>query len=500
MGDLEAGLSGYRRAIARAEQAHSALFVDEWRMEFLETEPRLIDEFLGALLAHRSALAPEAIWRWVARARSRLPAANPDRATHDRPLAERRASVLRRELESCYTQLGRLQAGHARRIEPTRVRSMERRALALEARLRRFAATAPPVAQVTASTPAPAIADGEAHVVYFSAGGRLAALRRDRAGWRLFRDLGPLEEIERLLRLFHHQMEARGSDAAVLRTHGGQIAARAVQHLAALGQRVLEPVLEPGIVRLRISPYGPLFRAPFHALAWRGAPLIERCVVAIDPGFAMDYRAAPADRRGALVIGFDGPAQGAAEREALAVAKILEGSGIEVRSRIGAGAKRSEVLDAAEGVSLVHLGGHGVFRLEHPEFSALRLGDGWLTTQDLAALPLRGAAVVLSACETGPRGAVAGTEMLGLVRGLARAGTAAVVASLWRVDDEGTLTLMQALYESWRRRGLLGAALREVQWEAARRGEEPYLWASFCLTGDPDVPWPQPLSEPSCSG
>src|SRR5216684_602167 len=68
---------------------------------------------------------------------------------------------------------------------------------------------------------------------------------------------------------------------------------------------------------------------------------------------------------------------------------------------VGEQASRAAVRDQVADADVVHLACHGQFRPDNPLFSALRLGDGWLTVRDAYDLDLDGTLVTLSACETG---------------------------------------------------------------------------------------------------
>jgi len=131
--------------------------------------------------------------------------------------------------------------------------------------------------------------------------------------------------------------------------------------------------------------------------------------------------------------------------------------------------------------------------------------DGILTAEEVASLNLSGVDLaVLSACETG-LGEVAGGEgVLGLQRAFQVAGAATVVASLWKVDDQATRSLMERFCENlWTRKLGKLQALREAElWmihEGPSRGlvivdpepqpgkpahADPYYWAAFELSGD----------------
>ena len=116
--------------------------------------------------------------------------------------------------------------------------------------------------------------------------------------------------------------------------------------------------------------------------------------------------------------------------------------------------------------------------------------------------------VVMSACETG-LGPVAGGEAIaGLQRSFQIAGADTVIASLWKVDDRATQTLMVKFYENlWQHKMSKPEALRMAQLAMLKRydaktGElrglgdktvklktksnrlHPRFWAAFQLSGD----------------
>ena len=73
--------------------------------------------------------------------------------------------------------------------------------------------------------------------------------------------------------------------------------------------------------------------------------------------------------------------------------------------------------------------------------------DGILTALEASNLELDGVELVtLSACETARGTAESGEGVQGLVSAFQMAGARRVIASLWKVDDEGTRHLMEGLY------------------------------------------------------
>jgi tetratricopeptide (TPR) repeat protein len=494
MGDIAAALSAYREAIQHSKDVHASQFVDEWRVGFLGGELALLDESLGILLERRPRPRANEIRAWIALA-TKAGQHGGSAPAECSPVVARQIARLRGELEACFAHLWRVNGVAEAPVRTIAGHRLERRAEALESRLRRLAgARVRPVASRTTRHAVGSRSPGPNEVIltYFSAAGRLGALRQGPDGSRVFPDLAPMSELERHVQLLHHQMDLRASQLPTMAAHDTELRARSRRHLDVLGRMILDPVLSPdrAIRRIVIAPWGPLFRIPFHALHWRGAPLTAVSEVSV----ALTPQVAPASpggtREGAWVIAFDPKGDSAIQEEARTVAAALAKGGTKVQLRLGSEADRAAIEQAAREAELIHLAGHAVYRAMHPEFSALRVADGCVNVRDFAALDLRGALVVLSACETGPRAVGATHESLGLVRGLTRAGARTILASLWRVDDRATLDEMRALYEGWPRAGRLGRTWREAQLRSAIASQDPFLWAAFTLFGDPDAPWP----------
>jgi hypothetical protein len=96
------------------------------------------------------------------------------------------------------------------------------------------------------------------------------------------------------------------------------------------------------------------------------------------------------------------------------------------------------------------------------------------------------ALAVLSACDTGLGKRLSGEGLVGLTRAFLYAGTAAVVVSLWQVEDRSTAELMVQLKENLDRGDDHAEALRQAKLGliAGGRFAEPRLWAPFILVGD----------------
>jgi CHAT domain-containing protein len=145
---------------------------------------------------------------------------------------------------------------------------------------------------------------------------------------------------------------------------------------------------------------------------------------------------------------------------------------------------------------ILHFATHGLVDATHPELSGILLSlfdeqgapqIGLLTLQDIYNLNLPVDMVVLSACETALGKEVKGEGLMGLTRGFMYAGASRVVATLWKVNDVASASLMSGFYRAMEQDHLPpAAALRKAQVEMRkdRRWSAPYYWAGFELQGE----------------
>ena len=111
--------------------------------------------------------------------------------------------------------------------------------------------------------------------------------------------------------------------------------------------------------------------------------------------------------------------------------------------------------------------------------------DGLLESSEIAALRLTASLVVLSACRTVGGEVLAGEGVRGLTTAFLAAGVRSVVATSWRVDDRAVAPFVGLLYDALARGTMVGAALREAQLSAIRRGTPMSVWGAFSVVGDP---------------
>jgi len=113
--------------------------------------------------------------------------------------------------------------------------------------------------------------------------------------------------------------------------------------------------------------------------------------------------------------------------------------------------------------------------------------DGILTAYEVSSMNLKGTdLVLLSGCETGLGGIVAGEGVYGLRRAFELAGVRRIVSSLWPISDIAAAEIMPTFYQS---REDLPQRLRKIELEIIRslresgKSDHPYTWAGLIVSG-----------------
>ncbi len=275
-------------------------------------------------------------------------------------------------------------------------------------------------------------------------------------------------------------------------------------------------ILEGGARHLFVVADGELRRLPFELLSSSGRRLIDSMAVSYLPNASM---LAPLRRRQAapqapgnlrlLAIGapeispredrlagladlmrqrFQLADLPAAASELSMVAETLQG-----QSTVLSGSAATEAALrhwAPQGQGVLHFATHTLVDDGPGGTSAVVLtpadeDDGMLMPREIANLPLRASLTVLASCRSG-LGDIDGNGALSSLSGaFLAAGSSAVVASLWDVDDQATAVFMQQLYYQLAQGLTPHEALRQAKLQLHQdpRWNRPHVWGAFVLIG-----------------
>jgi CHAT domain-containing protein len=245
---------------------------------------------------------------------------------------------------------------------------------------------------------------------------------------------------------------------------------------------------------LVIVPDGVLRTVPFAALSDGERYLIEDYAVATTPGLKLTAASSPMKSNNVLLAGVGQSVQGFAPLPQVTneLRSIQDRLGGRVLANSDYTKANMQAALATGDYNIVHMATHGAVSAT-PGDSFLLTYDGRLTMTDLESLLRIGEfrdrnidLLTLSACDT-----AVGDERaaLGLAGIAVKSGATSVLASLWKVDDEATATLMNRFYEQLQQPGSemsKARALRNAQLTMLRRSEHahPSQWAAFTLIGN----------------
>jgi len=139
----------------------------------------------------------------------------------------------------------------------------------------------------------------------------------------------------------------------------------------------------------------------------------------------------------------------------------------------------------------IHFSCHGLL---NDDFQCLVLSqlpgskeDGYFTLNEIMNCDYNAKLIVLSACQTGSGKMARGEGITGLTRAFMYAGSPAVVASLWDVDDAATKELMVKFYSNMLEKNLDKVeALRQAKLELLKNEKysSPLYWSAFVMYGE----------------
>ncbi len=276
-----------------------------------------------------------------------------------------------------------------------------------------------------------------------------------------------------------------------------------------------------GVELLCIAPHGPLHLLPLHALRVPdGTYLAERFGVVYCPSLSTlryslvkntyntPQTVAPSVYVAGVSSRVDAHPEFFEQDDQLFAPDFWQ-----VTADIGvSAATKGRVLQQAGDYDVVHLTCHGYFDEKDPLNSGVLLADGQekpprnpgsvsmlersrylLTARDFLRTSMHARIVVLRACSTAIQGERnSGDELEGLSRSLLYAGNAAVVVSLWNVNQRTSQEFMAKFYHYW------AASEQPVEkWRALQMAQRdflnatdrpflnhPYHWAPLIVIGD----------------
>jgi CHAT domain-containing protein len=497
-GDREKAYGSYQEARQALEKLRGNLRGEELKIAFIKNRLEVYENLVELCLARNDAAGSEEAFTYVEQAKSRSLMdlfVNPAPALGDNAPGQselvRSIKDLREELNWYYNLIEREQLQPEER-SPERIATLQEQARHREKELMRVLqeATETDATQAGLQTPShvplvnirAAIPPDTLLVEYFRV--------RDRI---LVCVLGP-ESVEilpvtletrvaGLLRLLQFQLSKFHLNPQYLETFHDSLVQATQAHLKELYDELISPIR----TRLKAShlifvPHGLLHYVPFHALFDGAQHLIDRYTISYSPSasiFALCQARTANSTGSSLIFGIPDPQAPAILDEVQALKSVLDQPELFVSQNATEEVLRSK----GPGSRLIHIATHGRFRQDNPMFSAIRLGDSFLSLFDLYQLRLPVELITLSGCSTGLNVVAAGDELVGLARGLLHAGAQSLILSLWDVHDKSTAEFMAVFYRLLQQGKTKAVALRTAILELRSRYPHCYQWAPFILVG-----------------
>jgi len=292
-----------------------------------------------------------------------------------------------------------------------------------------------------------------------------------------------IARVENLLRLLQFQLSKFRLNPEYLAAVQDSLLQSTQAHLRELYNELIAPfAAHLDASHLVFIPHGVLHYVPFHALFDGSQHIIERHTVSYSPSasiYALGQGRTANSSGTSLILGVPDRQAPAILEEVQALSSILN----QAELFVGEEASENVLRTKGPASQVIHIATHGRFRQDNPMFSAIRLGDTFLSLFDLYQLRLPVELITLSGCSTGLNVVAAGDELLGLARGLLHAGAQSLMLSLWDVHDKSTAEFMKAFYGSLQQGIPKARALQTAMLDLKSRYPHCYQWAPFVLMG-----------------
>jgi CHAT domain-containing protein/tetratricopeptide (TPR) repeat protein len=179
------------------------------------------------------------------------------------------------------------------------------------------------------------------------------------------------------------------------------------------------------------------------------------------------------------------------EKEIKAIFKWFKGEALIGRK---ANEEFFKGISGEEGI--FHFAMHASSEKGNPDFSFLAINridsteeDGFFYNYEIAMMNMRASMVVLSGCNTGDGVISSGEGLMSLSRNFILAGAPSIVHSLWEVQDETSVMVMDKFYEYLskgipKNKALYQAKLDYIN-SVSPAMANPYYWSGYVHIGDP---------------
>lgn len=161
----------------------------------------------------------------------------------------------------------------------------------------------------------------------------------------------------------------------------------------------------------------------------------------------------------------------------------------------GEAAAEKDIKAKASEYGILHLAMHGLVDQGNPEFSSLAMTedgnpkeDNFFYAYEIKQLDLKASLVVLSACETGAGKYQRGEGVVSIGRGFMYAGAPSLLMTLWSLNDQSSLNLIEHFYDNLsagmeKDKALQQAKINYLE-NAVDIAGHPALWACFIQLGN----------------